>query len=173
MVHGMDIDLTNYKIINHCTEKYLQQFKRMLRWYEKFEELNKGRTHSKNSFFYEDYIFSFFLNCYHLKDWIINDHALNIPALLVEDFINKSQYLKISVDLCNGLKHLTLKNPRTRNGAKFGKRAIKLTVGEGPSIISLNFKIESDSQIFDAFEVAEKCIGEWKTFFKSNNLKFQ
>src|SRR5271157_2999438 len=61
---------------------------------------------------YEDMLFTFFQNCWHLKDWIKNDAAA--PATLaapIERLCRQYQSLLLSADIANGAKHLKLAMP--------------------------------------------------------------
>jgi len=42
------------------SSNYQEQFKRLERWYKRFEEINNGRIHNRPSEFYEDEVYSFF-----------------------------------------------------------------------------------------------------------------
>ena len=56
-------------------DKYLEQYERMQRSYDRFREIN-SRLADKVSSDYEDDVFAFFMHCYHLKDWIKNDPSV-------------------------------------------------------------------------------------------------
>lgn len=60
-------------------EKYEEQFERVKRWYERFRRINEGTSHEKNTEYYHDEVYAFFVNCFHVKDWILND--ANAPQL--------------------------------------------------------------------------------------------
>ncbi len=87
------------------TNEYLDQFERVKRYFSRFKQINDGQEHSQSSQNYDDDIYAFFQNCYHLKDWIKNDPACSSWSD-VEDFINQNPDLSICADLCNALKHL-------------------------------------------------------------------
>ena len=53
--------------------KYQEQYDRTKRWYDRLTAIDQGRAHDMASDHYVDEIYAFFLNCYHLKDWIKND----------------------------------------------------------------------------------------------------
>ena len=93
------------------TDKYLEQYERMQRSYDRFREIN-SRLADKVSSDYEDDVYAFFMHCYHLKDWIKNDAPVKsrMPNLGtdVEQFINESEALSLCADLCNSLKRLEL-----------------------------------------------------------------
>ena len=76
--------------------KYLEQFERVKRWYNRFKKTDNGMLHNKNSDYYQDEIYAFFINCYHLKDWLVNDLPPNIKKRDIESFVGKSKNLMIS-----------------------------------------------------------------------------
>jgi len=79
----------------------------MKRWYERFRLINNGKAHNQSSDYSEDEIYAFFINCYHLKDWIKNDDAVSIEGKeKLEKFIKGSDYMNICEKVCNGIKHL-------------------------------------------------------------------
>ncbi len=85
---------------------YLEQWDRVVRWKNQCKiESKAGAATSLD--FYE----AFFINAYHLKDWITqwlkkNKHDDIINELKL-DFENQI-FLKILRDICNGSKHFTL-----------------------------------------------------------------
>ena len=67
--------------------KYPEQWDRVRRWYLRFREISEGKLHDRSSDFYQDDIYAFFMNCYHLKDWIKKDPTASSLSAEVEDFI--------------------------------------------------------------------------------------
>ena len=153
--------------------RHQEQFKRVQRWYERFKNINNGKIHDEPSEFYEDKMYAFFMNCYHLKDWIINDPAAASVAHKVENYINNNLDLKICGNLCNSLKHLYLDTerfpPRSREDPKFGTKIAKYNISENS--IKFYYTIDTLSGHRDAFEIATKCIEAWDKFYSDNNLK--
>ncbi len=147
---------------------YREQFERVTRWYQRFEEINTGKEHNKASNCYEDDIYSFFLNCYHLKDWIKHDPTTGNARKEVENFLSNNEYLSLCADICNGLKHLTLTTDRSGQKPQFGKRNFHIQVGGSQQIISVKYTIETKSGHVDAFTLATKCIKAWKSFIQAN-----
>ena len=148
--------------------KYLEQFDRVKRWYQRFVKINEGRLHDKSSDNYQDEVLAFFLNCYHLKDWIKHDKSVGAAATKVEDFINANEDLKICADICNSIKHLELTTSRSGQDPKFGQRKFNLRVGSPPTTISVRYTIDTSSGPIDAFELATKCLQAWESFIQSN-----
>lgn len=56
--------------------KYQEQFERMKRWYERIKKIEQGRPHNLPSDHYHDEVYAFFMNCYHLRDWIEKDKTV-------------------------------------------------------------------------------------------------
>src|SRR5688572_24355440 len=77
---------TTREALNECA--YFEQYRRMMRSYERFATIDRGRVYDALSENYDDEVFAFFLNCYHLKDWIKNDEKAGTAAQNdVETFI--------------------------------------------------------------------------------------
>jgi len=117
-----------------------------------------------------DDVLAFFQNCYHMKEWIINDSDLEIreKKRCVEDFINNSEDLRICGDLCIGSKHLTIKRPRKDSETKIN-RHFWGGLRNYP-IQKRAFIITSDGRQYDAMNLATKCVEEWRRFFKNNGI---
>ena len=159
--------------------KHKEQFERVQRWYEIFKEINKGRIHNRTSEFYQDEVYAFFINCYHLKDWIINDKTVVILGTKakkrkhVENYINSVDELKICADICNGSKHLCFDKehpPRSGKKPEFGSKTFKVTIGTEPTKIAVKTLVNTSSGPKNAFDLATKCIKAWEKFYSINNL---
>jgi len=91
---------------------YKEQFQRVLRCLKKLKNQDRGTLE------YSDDIWSFFQNCWHLKDWIKNDPEL--PRTIrdsIEKEIEQFESLLICADLSNRSKHSEL-NRNIRKDAK-------------------------------------------------------
>ena len=148
--------------------KYKEQYERVLRWYQRFKNYNKGILHDKDSNYYLDEIYAFFINCYHLKDWVKNDNTNTIDVGDIESFINNSR--NICADLCNGLKHLELTRFRVDRDTKFGKKNYQVGLGTQPTTIAVKIEIIADNNNYDAFDLASDCIKDWEKYLKLKNL---
>ncbi len=154
-------------ILRKCEE----QFERVKRWYERFKRINEGTAQEKSTEYYHDEVYAFFLNCYHLKDWIKND--TDVPEEVrqdVERFVGKSDALSTCGDLCNSIKHLKLNTPPRRD-AEFGRRLFKVHIVEGAgSSMAVEYSIMTVRGQIDAFELATNCLHGWEQFIKTNIL---
>jgi hypothetical protein len=137
------------------------------RWYKRFKEINDGLIHDKPSEFYEDEIYAFFMNCYHLKDWIRKDPAAASVTNQVENYINNNTELSLCADICNGLKHFHFDGDRSGENPEFGKKKAKLDIGSGLTTIAVKYEINTSSGSIDAFDLATKCMNAWEDFIKS------
>lgn len=152
----------------NSSSKYLEQFNRVKRWYQRFVLIDQGRPHDHPSDFYQDDVYAFFQNCYHLKDWIKNDGSVGAAADKVEEFINKNEELRLCADICNATKHLHLTSSRSGQDPRFGQRKFKVGVGGPPTTISAKYTVDTSVGPVDAFELATKCLQAWKTFIRSH-----
>jgi hypothetical protein len=150
--------------------KTTEQYNRLKRWYNLFSEIDQGRIHDRNSDYYTDIVYSFFQNCHHLKDWIINDEENILTKDDLNDYINRNIELKVCGALCNGSKHLVIKNDNFDKGTKIDHKEIKLALGGGGPHIKLKFVISTSNETYDAFDLATKCLSLWEDFLKINKL---
>ena len=141
----------------------------MLRWYKKFEIIDKGKIDDDPNFFsYHDIIYAFFQNCYHLKDWILNDTKVSLPPNLVEQFIQQNDCLKICADICNGTKHLKLTRPRSNITEGIMPSSTIIWFSEKGRVNKIKYIIITTSGSYDAFKMATECVEKWKEFIKDN-----
>jgi len=95
---------------------YLEQFQRMKRWYNILNKIRVSNANENQTDKQVDIIYAFFINCFHLKDWLI--HSKAIEQKKVNDFIENNKEMMICRDLCNGCKHLSLTNPSVAKDVK-------------------------------------------------------
>ena len=156
----------------------LEQYNRVLRWHERLDDIHWGRytpqpeSVEPNELLLRatDELYAFFMNCYHLKDWIKHDESVATRTQkAVEGYVTQVDNLRICADICNSLKHLKLSRPR------FDKPvSLESTVWEsvGAEFRHLYVKpvVYVDRQEVDAFELAAGCIKDWGAFFELHHL---
>ena len=146
---------------------YLEQYRRMMRSYERFGSIDRGQVYDPSAENYADDVFAFFLNCYHLKDWIKNDRGAGLIAHTdVEGFIDFSYPLKLCADICNSHKHLRLTASRSNESPRLAKTHYSVHGGTPPTI-TVKYEIETSRGPMDAFTLATQCINEWQSFINS------
>jgi hypothetical protein len=113
----------------------------MKRWYERFAAIDQGRPHDVDSDNYLDEIYAFFLNCYHLKDWIKCDSAVPVKdQQAVEDHITANRSLRLCADICNASKHLKLE---TKKDGTHGRSNENPTFGRTHAALQINYHPQS------------------------------
>jgi hypothetical protein len=138
------------------------QTKRVMRWYSRICELDRGERHGTSHEMDADEFLVFFIFCYHLKDWVIKE--TNIPKREIENFINRTQSLNICADIANGTKHFGLtRDPRS--GEDFRLRAYATVNGDKVGV-GLLITLEDETQI-KAIDLAKDCIKNWDAFLSS------
>ncbi|MCL4418063.1 MAG: hypothetical protein M1365_15490 [Actinobacteria bacterium] len=150
------------------SKRYLEQYERTKRWYVRLKNVTEGREHNLPSDYYQDDVLAFFINCYHIKDWIKNSKSASSKE--VEDFVSQSEFLRVCGDVCNGSKHLTLTTPKSNKNTRVGGRNFFLSLGEAIPVFSAKYKIISGNKEYDAFSLATKCMEEWGKFLKKYKL---
>jgi hypothetical protein len=167
--------------------KFLKQFERVKRYLNKIEDQDRDSTA------YDDDLWSFFQNCHHLKDWIINDpdvadEVKGEKGRRIEEFVNSSKALQICGDLANRSKHSELTRP-SRVDAKVTSRNTTIYVPTAQVHVSADGNVlpqASPDQVGTstcehiitlgngskhvALDVARKAVKAWESFLSENKL---
>jgi hypothetical protein len=114
----------------------------------------------------KDDCISFFMHCYHVKDWLI---ALHGNKQQTEDFINSNEELRICADICNGAKHYKITGElRSGSHQKVEVATLKsstwITGSGGIEVHQCKFSVISESKTYDALQLAIKCMELWKFY---------
>jgi hypothetical protein len=149
-------------------DKVIEQFNRVKRWYERFEEISKGKEHDRESDYYEDIVYAFFQNCFYLKDWIINSGVLNKNT--VNKFISLNKDMRICRDLCNGSKHLIINNPSIDKDISMNEHKYYILIGSGVPEKKFDYLIHSNGLVINAFDLATNCVLLWKIFLRDKKI---
>jgi hypothetical protein len=151
---------------------WVEQYDRMIRWYERCAALQTGRVHDVSSDNYVDEVYAFFQNCYHLKDWIKNDPAVAQARDGVEAYVTGSRPLRLAADLCNALKHLNVTRSRSGESPSFGPKHFSLHLGDGvPPTISLKYEVVTANGTEEAFSLASQSVRAWDVFIQTWTLR--
>ena len=114
---------------------------------------------------YQDDVWSFFQNCWHLKDWVKHD-PLVTPEVKerIRDAVHASRMLAIANDMANGTKHLKLDEPR----APAAHYHIQIITSGSES--RLECVVEVDGLPMFASIIAKKCVEDWERILKAEGL---
>jgi hypothetical protein len=141
-----------------------EQIARVARYFRKLKEYEAGlpiETLVSNE--HQDVTYAFFLNCYHLKDWIKADPVLSELGN-VEAFINGSFELRLCADICNASKHFELTKPRSDQNPAISLPTIMMDQRGDKVVVRYNVKTTSGS--IDSFELAQSCMSAWSQFLR-------
>jgi len=154
---------------------YLDQTKRIVR---SFNRLSKQNILERITDKIKDDNYHFFQDCFHLKDWIKNDSDL--PQIMrdeVENFVERSRFLKHVADIANATKHLQL-TKYIRVDKEIDFEILNVTSdNEHKEMLSIKSKNESfggNSLHINALKDWNRFLGKYKLGmfdFKSKKLK--
>lgn len=141
---------------------YLQQMARAYRFLDRYKAIGNISIESEPERMndLEDFLWAFFQNCWHIKDWIRNDESLpkTVREAVWED-VNCNKALLVVADLANGIKHFSRDAARERVGADFGS----IIVNEnGDGVLMLTHEVSvGDDMKRSALAVAEEAMNAW------------
>jgi len=129
-----------YKAFNK-KHKYLEQWKRVKRWYKKVKEIENDCKGTDDECL--DIIYAFFMNLYHLKDWL--KHSIfeqdkndtkserdkkDKMRKEIEALFDKKKgkgFFKVCADFVNGAKHLKItQKPRIDSNTRVDKQSVTI-----------------------------------------------
>jgi hypothetical protein len=152
-------------------KRFQIQYDRVIRWYERLNQLYTGKFHNQSFAMDCDEMLIFFIFCHQLKDWIIKD--LEIPRKEVEDYITSTRCLAICADIANGTKHLGIDESRDpRSGEDLRMHPGIYITGDDPDHVELRlFILLEDGTQISALEIATDCVKKWDEFLNAHQQK--
>jgi len=121
-----------------------------------------------------DDFYSFFISCFHLKDWIKNDDAVRREVRdTVEQWVNESQWLRWCADIANGFKHLVINRSARespdarleRVPAAFQEDAFQADAFQVGGVI-----VTAHDFVCDAKGMTDRCLDAWDEFLTRSGL---
>jgi hypothetical protein len=146
-----------------------EQYDRMRRWLTRVGEFKAVDDRGVDDFH------AFFLTCFHLRDWLQNDSALDAKiGADAKDFVNRNKWLGNCADVANGSKHLRLDNrARIDPAARVEKTTLKFdTAGFSPdAFMSQDFiVVPAAGTPWIALAVAKEAVAAWDSFLLARGL---
>ncbi len=135
-----------------------EQYDRLRRYWDRLHAPGNVDEHRRNDYY------SFFVTCFHLKDWIKNDPT--VPQATrdkVETFVGTRQSLRVCADIANGVKHLGLTNAKLVRFDPDTRLSIGPEASGGVAIIAVGIA-------WDAETVAGRCVFYWVNFLQQEGL---
>jgi len=157
--------------LRHANKNYfLEQWRRTTRWYNALHITSIDNLITKDDPTLLDKYYTFFINAYHLKDWVSN-WLENNPIEndkrseeLEEDF-KKIEYLRDLRSICEGAKHFILDN-NIHEGRREHSTPIEYNWPGEPfkDLIVIN------GRTFPAEKLVTQVMHYWTNFFQENGL---
>ena len=152
----------------HRNRGWLSQYERTHRWFERVARIGTRQTQSADTEHEHDTLVAFFHNCYHLRDWLLNDKAVAQKDL--EDLFKSHIELRVCQDICNGTKHLDLDHPKVDGSFSIGREYVDLDDTRDRPHLTETWFIVAGSEKYDLFELAAACMRIWDTFVGGQGL---
>ncbi len=145
------------------TDGWQMQWRRVERGFAKLNEAYN------NTELYDDDIYHFFQDAWHLKDWIENDPL--VPSTVgdqVKQELGLARTFRVAADFANGTKHMVLRQPHKR--AQFTERKVTVKLGNpGPALQERILTLVDGSQT-TAEAVAAEVMREWPLLLRRFGL---
>ncbi|QWV95131.1 hypothetical protein KP004_08120 [Geomonas oryzisoli] len=142
-----------------------EQWERVNRYYDRFERMNGGvEAHGEPADYYFDDMWSFFQNCFHLRDWLKAGHFCPDKIAKSPDaYVNENEFLAICADLANATKHMMLTH-RPKSGAEPKRVNRSLAVTGGSPVVTFKAAVKHKANLIDAFQLATHCMAAWREY---------
>ena len=143
------------------------QLERMERYYRRCEEIKSRGSSLESVEDDNDTVYSFFIHCYHLKDWFRRDSLYQHEGKLcanpkcAECYFQNNEALKLCGEFCNGIKHLNSLSPEE------GRDKTPALPGRGTNHVDNTawlFIIWADWTYSDPFNAVAAARNAWKKF---------
>lgn len=146
-------------------QPHREQWSRVLRWRERMRAAMTPPCADPNEAM--DFCLAFFMNAYHLRDWLqATDPALK-PA--IASYVHGSRALSLARDLCNGSKHMALKSASVDAHFLTAMEYVPqpLSGEHGP-----NYRLTmlTDTDRMEMGTLADQCIESWRSFMTAHGL---
>lgn len=119
----------------------------------------------RNDVDFQDMMWAFFQNCFHLRDWVVRDPLMSSAqkdAVLAK--AGASIPLRRCGDLCNGTKHLVPKATQHSH--------VNITIQPGtdrPSELDSIIDV-GGGQLISGKQLARDCLSDWERILESEKL---
>ena len=150
---------------HHINSSWQGQLARVRRWYAKVEAIGHAENPSSNLEEEHDVVYAFFMNCYHLRDWLQNSNAVS-PEVLRE-FFDAHVEMMACRDICNGLKHFKLDRASLDREFSIGREYVPASSTIPRPGRNETWYIIAGEHKFDVFELAKACMTLWEGFIRT------
>jgi hypothetical protein len=151
---------------SHFDTSWQDQHERVGRWHKRQSEIRRGIPTDMSQAEALDVVYAFFMNCYHLRDWIITSGFR--PKAEVDAFITANPDLALCADICNGLKHFRVDPKRAWTSSTWSTASVVTYFFPGgipdEPIASEQWVFTTEEAQVDMFDLADRCVAAWDRF---------
>jgi hypothetical protein len=151
----------------HKKDGWRGQFECVRRWHELMQHIGTQRKVGDTQQDH-DFVYAFFQNCYHLRDWLLNTRA--VPQKALNELFSHNESLKVCRDICNGTKHWRIDRPSVDVAFSIGREYVPTNWPGNRPQLNASWFVVCGSTKYDIFELADKCVLLWESFLRTNNL---
>lgn len=139
------------------TGGWQSQFSRMCRWHDRLRDAAPSDK--------IDFLYAFFENAFHLRDWLVDTGALQ--STNIDRFFAQSAVMRLCRDIANAHKHHSISRPS--QPTPFTELREYAPYGGGNLTDSESLSIISDGEKYDAFDLAASVRCAWELFLKQQH----
>jgi len=158
----------------NISSRWHEQYDRMHKSHRKLRTVSRGEGTLSSSDEARDALYHFFQDAYHVRDWVQNDQQSRIERISIKD----SDVLCLCADLCNGTKHLKLKESHCWTGdtsTTFTSQSVAVRPGaagsgQPPQPALYWWTVESKGKQYDAVELADQVVRAWDDVLHEHGL---
>jgi hypothetical protein len=161
---------------------HLEQLARIKRWKSRIDDFRFSNSPDIEISNQLDFIYAFFINCYHLKDFL--EYSKLVSDKVISKFVEKNIEMQICRYICFESKHCSITQAHSGiTDSSTGEKVIHGLTGciiiEGDPFQEIlkydnpikngKYSILVNGKNYDLFELADKCVKLWETFLEENN----
>jgi hypothetical protein len=136
-------------------------------WFSaRVEAIYEGRHGDSADALYD--LYSFFLNCHELRDWLAADKVSGMSRKKATKVIKGSTYLRVCADLANRTKHAELKRHWIDTNTSPVPHDATVFVGTGKA--AHRWEIAAGDATYDALDLATNCVAVWERALTNREL---
>ena len=144
------------------------QYQRLQRWHRLIHQIGRAKSQRKEMEQEHDFLYAYFQNCYHLRDWLRNSNAVTAKAL--QEFFRLNEPMGVCRDICNGTKHWRIDHPSVDADFSMGREYVPADCSSERPHVNESWFIISGRNKYDLFELADTCMALWDSFLRDNGL---
>ena len=138
--------------------QWQKQWQRVEIGLRRVEAIYEGRQGDSTDALYD--LYSFFLNCHELRDWLAADKVSGMSWRKATKVIKRSSHLRACADLANRTKHADLTRHWLDSNTSPVPHDATVFVGTGKA--AHRWEIAADDATYDALDLAANCVAEWE-----------